>query len=101
MEAERRLHRAHPDDGGCGPRPRLVAAAARRSVVHPVTHPRCRGPDSVTMTKTTQITTLLNLIRDKQARVGVIGLGYVGLPLAVEFARAGFSVTGFDVDPSK
>jgi UDP-N-acetyl-D-glucosamine dehydrogenase len=53
------------------------------------------------MTKTTQITTLLNLIRDKQAKVGVIGLGYVGLPLAVEFARAGFSVTGFDVDASK
>ena len=37
----------------------------------------------------------------KQARVGVIGLGYVGLPLAVEFARAGFDVTGFDVDARK
>ena len=36
-----------------------------------------------------------------QARVGVIGLGYVGLPLAVEFAHAGFDVTGFDVDASK
>jgi len=33
--------------------------------------------------------------------VGVIGLGYVGLPLVVEFARAGFDVTGFDVDASK
>ncbi len=33
--------------------------------------------------------------------VGVIGLGYVGLPLAVEFATAGFDVTGFDVDESK
>jgi UDP-N-acetyl-D-glucosamine dehydrogenase len=33
--------------------------------------------------------------------VGIIGLGYVGLPLAVEFARAGFDVTGFDVDASK
>ena len=32
---------------------------------------------------------------------GVIGLGYVGLPLAVEFARAGFSVVGYDVDQSK
>jgi len=30
--------------------------------------------------------------------VGIIGLGYVGLPLAVEFARAGFDVTGFDID---
>jgi UDP-N-acetyl-D-glucosamine dehydrogenase len=42
--------------------------------------------------------TLLRKIRRRQARVGVIGLGYVGLPLAVEFARAGFSVTGFDLD---
>jgi UDP-N-acetyl-D-glucosamine dehydrogenase len=45
--------------------------------------------------------TLLERIRDRQARIGVIGLGYVGLPLAVEFARAGFDVTGFDVDPWK
>ncbi|MEW6319593.1 MAG: nucleotide sugar dehydrogenase [Acidobacteriota bacterium] len=41
---------------------------------------------------------LLKRIESKQARLGVIGLGYVGLPLAVEFARAGFSVVGFDVD---
>ena len=40
-------------------------------------------------------------IAGKTARVGVIGLGYVGLPLAVTAARAGFPVTGFDVDPSK
>ena len=40
-------------------------------------------------------------IDSRKARVGVIGLGYVGLPLAVEFARAGFDVTGFDVDASK
>src|SRR5580765_1424149 len=53
------------------------------------------------MTNTTHIATLLGLIRDKKAHVGVIGLGYVGLPLAVEFARAGFDVTGFDVDSSK
>ena len=42
-----------------------------------------------------------DLIRTRRARVGVIGLGYVGLPLAVEFARAGFDVTGFDVDADK
>src|SRR5689334_10910085 len=41
---------------------------------------------------------LLNKIDSKQATLGVIGLGYVGLPLAVEFARAGFPVIGFDVD---
>ena len=40
-------------------------------------------------------------IRDKKARIGIIGLGYVGLPLAVEFANRGFDVTGFDVDGSK
>ena len=45
--------------------------------------------------------TLLARIRAKEARVGVIGLGYVGLPLAVELAHAGFTVTGFDVDSSK
>jgi UDP-N-acetyl-D-glucosamine dehydrogenase len=50
---------------------------------------------------TAYITTLLGLIRERQARVGIIGLGYVGLPLAVEFARAGFDVTGFDVDAAK
>src|SRR4051794_18793757 len=37
----------------------------------------------------------------KKARVGVLGLGYVGLPLAVEFAHAGFEVVGIDVQQSK
>jgi len=45
--------------------------------------------------------TLRDSIEAKQARIGIIGLGYVGLPLAVEFALAGFHVTGFDVDDSK
>src|SRR3989304_9090719 len=40
-------------------------------------------------------------ISSQTARVGVVGLGYVGLPLAVEFARAGFRVTGFDLDAEK
>jgi UDP-N-acetyl-D-glucosamine dehydrogenase len=44
---------------------------------------------------------LRDRIRDRQARIGIIGLGYVGLPLAVEFAKAGFAVTGFDVDVAK
>jgi UDP-N-acetyl-D-glucosamine dehydrogenase len=44
---------------------------------------------------------VIDLIRSKKARIGVIGLGYVGLPLAVEFARAGFDTTGFDVDAAK
>ena len=41
---------------------------------------------------------LRSKIERRQARVGVIGMGYVGLPLAVEFARSGFAVTGFEVD---
>src|ERR1700733_15391292 len=44
---------------------------------------------------------LHNMIETRQAKVGIIGLGYVGLPLAVEFAESGFAVTGFEVDPRK
>ena len=40
-------------------------------------------------------------IADRTAELGVIGLGYVGLPLAIEFARAGFNVTGIDIDEEK
>jgi UDP-N-acetyl-D-glucosamine dehydrogenase len=40
-------------------------------------------------------------ILSRSARVGIVGLGYVGLPLAVEFARAGFHVTGIDLSESK
>ena len=41
---------------------------------------------------------LLQRIKSGEARVGIIGLGYVGLPLAVEFAKAGLHVVGYDVD---
>lgn len=44
---------------------------------------------------------LLHRIAARQARVAVVGLGYVGLPLAVEFAEAGFRVIGMDVDVEK
>src|SRR3712207_356168 len=44
---------------------------------------------------------LIDLITNKQAHIGVIGLGYVGLPLLVEFASKGFKATGFEVDESK
>jgi UDP-N-acetyl-D-glucosamine dehydrogenase len=40
-------------------------------------------------------------VSGRRARIGVIGLGYVGLPLATEFAKAGFRVTGFDIDPRR
>src|SRR5215471_17750959 len=45
--------------------------------------------------------TLADKIQSRSARVGIVGLGYVGLPLAVEFAKAGFSVTGIDLQESK
>jgi UDP-N-acetyl-D-glucosamine dehydrogenase len=44
---------------------------------------------------------LAALIETRAAKVGVIGLGYVGLPLAVAVARAGFPTAGFDIDPQK
>jgi len=44
---------------------------------------------------------LLKRIENKEARLGVIGLGYVGLPLMHAFHNAGFRVIGFDVDPKK
>jgi len=44
---------------------------------------------------------LAEKIRTRKARVGIVGLGYVGLPLAVEFAKAGFDVTGIDLSEQK
>lgn len=46
-------------------------------------------------------TELLNKIQDKSAVIGIVGLGYVGLPLAVEFAKAGYKTIGFDVQAGK
>ncbi len=44
---------------------------------------------------------LLNLVERKGARIGVIGLGYVGLPIVLRFCDVGYRVMGFDVDPAK
>ncbi|WP_254444493.1 MULTISPECIES: nucleotide sugar dehydrogenase [unclassified Ruegeria] len=44
---------------------------------------------------------LWDKLKNKSAQVGIIGLGYVGLPLAVTAAKKGMPVTGFDIDPSK
>lgn len=45
--------------------------------------------------------TLLDRLNSREAKIGIVGLGYVGLPLAVEFAEAGFSVIGLDVSAEK
>ncbi|MBS2027830.1 MAG: nucleotide sugar dehydrogenase [Deltaproteobacteria bacterium] len=45
--------------------------------------------------------TILQRVADKSARIAIIGQGYVGLPLGLVFAEAGFRVSGFDVDPAK
>jgi UDP-N-acetyl-D-glucosamine dehydrogenase len=44
---------------------------------------------------------LIEKIKMKKSHIGVIGLGYVGLPLVIEFCKAGFNVTGFDIDKTK
>jgi UDP-N-acetyl-D-glucosamine dehydrogenase len=54
--------------------------------------------DRTTLDRTTEIR---RRIESRQARVGIIGLGYVGLPLALLFSEERFRVTGFDIDPLK
>ncbi|MBT4828123.1 MAG: nucleotide sugar dehydrogenase [Candidatus Marinimicrobia bacterium] len=44
---------------------------------------------------------LTQIIKSKEATIGIIGLGYVGLPLAIRFSEVGFKVVGFDIDESK
>ncbi|MBW2650746.1 MAG: nucleotide sugar dehydrogenase [Deltaproteobacteria bacterium] len=46
-------------------------------------------------------TKLIAMIEDRTAKVGIIGLGYVGLPLAIHFGKSGFPVVGFDLDIQK
>ena len=53
------------------------------------------------MSLNVQADALLKRIETRSARVGVVGLGYVGLPLAVELATAGFVTVGIDLDPKK
>jgi UDP-N-acetyl-D-glucosamine dehydrogenase len=47
------------------------------------------------------VSEVLARLRDRTAKIGVMGLGYVGLPLCRAFARAGYTVLGFDIDPKK
>ena len=56
---------------------------------------------SATTVQTDLISALEKKLSARTARAGVIGLGYVGLPLAVELSRAGLEVVGFDLDARK
>ena len=44
---------------------------------------------------------LLTRLREREATIGIIGLGYVGLPLMLRFSDVGYRVLGFDIDPGK
>ena len=44
---------------------------------------------------------LLGKLADRSALIGIVGLGYVGLPLALRYAQAGYPVLGFDIDAAK
>ena len=53
------------------------------------------------MQETNSYIKLLNLLNDKKATIGIIGMGYVGLPLAIAYAESGFKVLGIDIDKNK
>ena len=55
----------------------------------------------MSMTTVDQTTELLQRIQSRQARIGIVGMGYVGLPLSLLFSEQRFRVTGFDIDPRK
>jgi UDP-N-acetyl-D-glucosamine dehydrogenase len=74
-------------------RPRHEGPASLRSVLPPA--PPATAPS------TTVADALVAKIQARTARIGIIGQGYVGLPLALVFAEGGFPVVGFDVDSSK
>ena len=55
----------------------------------------------MTVTTLDKTAELLQRIESRQARIGIVGMGYVGLPLALLFSDERFRVTGFDIDPRK
>ncbi|MCG8361453.1 MAG: nucleotide sugar dehydrogenase [Kiloniellales bacterium] len=57
--------------------------------------------ESLTKSRDSGFTSLLADIEARKATVGIIGLGYVGLPLVQVFCEAGYKVLGFDIDPEK
>jgi UDP-N-acetyl-D-glucosamine dehydrogenase len=60
------------------------------------------APESSNLTpKATTQAALVRKLQDRTARIGVVGLGYVGLPLVLRYAQVGYTVTGFDIDETK
>ena len=68
----------------------MTSAPETNPATNPATNP-----------ETSHAARLREKVLSREARVGVVGLGYVGLPLALAFARAGLWVTGLDIDPEK
>jgi UDP-N-acetyl-D-glucosamine dehydrogenase len=80
-----------------------MSAKSRTKVVNDRTRPLIQNPKSKIQNQSANdlLTALCSKFAGKTAEVGVIGLGYVGVPLALLFSRSGFSTTGFDIDPDK
>ena len=55
----------------------------------------------MTTKATTSLTELKKKVESRQARIGIVGMGYVGLPLALLFSEERFAVTGFDIEERK
>jgi UDP-N-acetyl-D-glucosamine dehydrogenase len=55
----------------------------------------------MTIASPTKLETLKQKFETREARIGIVGMGYVGLPLALLFSNEGFRVTGFDIEPAK
>ena len=77
-------------------------SGVRRVSVSERSHTTARKTRMSAQAKKTAVRkTLADKIKDKSANIGIVGLGYVGLPLAAEFASQGFTVTGFDISKAK
>src|SRR5947209_1437262 len=57
--------------------------------------------DSAATVAAASVERLRDALRARTARLAVVGMGYVGLPMAIEFARSGFEVLGIEVDPDR
>src|SRR5208337_4837512 len=82
---------------------RCRGTSRRTSARHPTAHEGNMIMDSGKESPDlgTNVVGFCTRVKARTARVGVIGLGYVGLPLALLSVKGGFQTTGFDIDPQK